>query len=489
MGDIEVQHNEVKCERVRVRQVIGEDTKQAAVRARIVIPQEKPPAEQVINAHAQTAVEEVKIFDDRVLVEGRAHVQVTYVADKPSQPVHHVSGDVRFMESFEIPDAEDDQDVVVKLTVEKVQVHLDENDNSRRVIVVVIVVKIFVKVTETVEVDILKKAPKQLNPVTRTITLSEVIAEGDRQVIVSQQVDFKKMFEGVKPCPEKILDVISDIRITKKEVIKDKVIVEGVITLQIIYVAKTWEGSQPVHHAHVEIPFTEFVHVKGAKPDMMVDLNVEIEDASARVKNHCQVGIAVVIQIKAEVTKEKEKRVVVKIRPNNLFDTITLFLDKVLKEVTKDVVVRDVVTIPPQKPPAQKILDVFIVACEITEEEIVANKLIIRGIVTVKVTYVADKPTQPVHAVEAEVPFTTFVDLRRVDVDLDDVRTMVDCTVEFETAELEDARDIGLNLVVRVEVRITKVVQQKVVVCLGVLDLIDDDDDDDDNNNNNNNKD
>lgn len=473
MGEIEgpaIEHKEVRCETVRVRQVIGEDTKQAAVKSRIIIPQEKPPAEQVINAHAQTAVQEVKIVGGRVTVEGRAHIQVTYVADKPSQPVHHVGGDIRFVETFKIPGAEADQDVMVRLTLEKVAVHLDESDRTRRAIAVTLVVKIFVKVTETVDVDLLVKAPERLYPAYRMVALSEVVAEGERQVVVSQQADFREMFEGVKPCPEKILDVISDLRVTEKEVIRDKVLVEGVITLQLIYVAKTWEGSQPVHHAHVEIPFTEFVHVKGAKPDMMVDLHLEIEDADARVKGYCDVGIAVVMQIRAEVTREREKKVVVKIKPNNLFDTITLYLDRVLKEVTKEVVVRDVVAIPQQKPSAQKVLDVFIVACEINEEEIVGRKLIIRGVITVKVTYVADKLTQPVHAVEVQVPFTTFVDLRHVHADLDDVQTTVDCAVDFETAELEDGRHIGLNLVVRAEVRVTKIVQQRVVICLGYHD-------------------
>ena len=454
----------VKCQRIRVRQVIGEETKQATVRARIIIPAEKPPAEQVLAAQAQTQVQEVRIIPNKVIVEGRAHLQVTYVADMPSQPVHHVHGEVKFLESFDIPGAENGQDVFTQLTVEKVAVHLDENDRTRRVIVVTIIIKIFVKVTETVEVDVLEKGPPWLKPVVKPITLEEVVAFGERQVVVSQQVDITEFFCGVKPCPEKIIDVIADIRITKKEVIKNKVIVEGVIILQIIYVAKTWEGSQPVHHAHVEIPFTEFVHVEGARPDMIVDVSVVIEDANARVKNHCEVAISVVLQIRAEVTKEIKKNVVVHIMDDPRFETITLFLDKVLAEVMRQVTIRDTATIPQQKPPAQKVLDAFAVACEITETEILTNKVIVRGVVTVKVTYVADKPTQPVHAFEVEIPFTTFVDIKGVGDN--DARVTVMCTVEFIAADLENHRNVGLNIVVRVDVRATKIVQQKVVICL-----------------------
>ncbi len=454
----------IRCQRIRVRQVIGEQTKQAGVRARIVIPQEKPPAEQVLAARAQTQVQEIKIIPNKVIVEGRAHVQVTYVADVPSQPVHHVGGDVKFVESFDIPGAQPGQDVVVQLTVEKVAVHLDENDKDHRVIVVTIIVKIFVKVTETVEVDVLEEAPADLKPVTRQISLEEVVAFGERQVVVSQQVDIKKLFDGVKPCPEKIIDVIADIRITKREVIKNKVIVEGVLTLQIIYVAKTWEGSQPVHHAHVEVPFTEFVHVEGARPDMMVDIQVTIEDAAARVKTHCEISISVVLQIRAQVTKEITKTVVIDITGNGRFEKITLFLDKVLAEVMRQITIRDTVTIPDQKPPAQKVLDAFVVACEVTETEVLANKVIVRGVVTIKVTYVADKPTQPVHAFEVEVPFTTFADIRGVGDD--DPRVVVMCTVEWVAADLENHRNVGLNIVVRVDVRATRIVQQPVVICL-----------------------
>ncbi|MDP3045046.1 MAG: hypothetical protein Q8N93_06525, partial [Bacillota bacterium] len=47
-----------------------------------------------------------------------------------------------------------------------------------------------------------------------------------------------------------------------------------------------------------------------------------------------------------------------------------------------------------------------------------------------------------------------------------DARVTVMCTVEFIAADLENHRNVGLNIVVRVDVRATKIVQQKVVICL-----------------------
>nr|MDA8096740.1 DUF3794 domain-containing protein [Clostridia bacterium] len=130
----------------------------------------------------------------------------------------------------------------------------------------------------------------------------------------------------------------------------------------------------------------------------------------------------------------------------------------------RQVTIHDSVAIPQQKPPVQKILDAFAVACEITETEVLTNKVIVRGIVTVKVTYVADKPTQPVHAFEVEIPFTTFVDIKGVGED--EPRLNVMCTVEFVAADLENHRNVGINIVVRVDVKATRIVQQQVVICL-----------------------
>ncbi len=63
--------------------------------------------------------------------------------------------------------------------------------------------------------------------------------------------------------------------ITRSDILDGKVILEGTLVLQIIYVAA--EPDQPVHHAHVEIPFTTFVDLPGAYPGMNILVRPRVE--------------------------------------------------------------------------------------------------------------------------------------------------------------------------------------------------------------------
>jgi len=443
----------IKTERFRVKQVVGEKTKQVAVRSRLTIPETKPPAEQILNARAQARVTQAEVIKDKVLVEGTIIVHVTYVADVPAQSVHHVEQEIQFTEAVEIPGAEPGMDVYTEVTVEQVKAQVDQT--NPRIIVITVILKLFVKVTKTVEVDVVVDAPPENHPVKKKVRVEEVIAAGESQVVVSEQVTIP----AAKPDIAEVLDVLADVTITTKEVLTDKVVVEGTLTLQVIYVAAL--PGQPVHHAHAQIPFTQFIEVPGAEPDMHVDVQVKIEDVSGRRKTARELAVDAVLALRAEVTATRELTVVVDIKGHPELKKIKLFLDQVIGEATQQLVLRETGRIPDQKPPAQKVLDIFVHSVEVTDTEILANKVLVRGAVEVKVSYVSTAADQPVHAFEERITFSAAVPVPGAKPGLT-VRVTV--TSEFASAELVGDREVAKHIVLKLTVRVTKVVQEEVLV-------------------------
>ncbi|WP_053956604.1 DUF7507 domain-containing protein [Inediibacterium massiliense] len=98
-----------------------------------------------------------------------------------------------------------------------------------------------------------------------------------------------------------------------------------------------------------------------------------------------------------------------------------VIIDAGLK-IFKQISVEENVVIPPQKPDAEEILEVK-VEVEINEtyyiktpvvtsyegQVLTGNKLIVEGTLKQKVLYIADEPTQSVHAAHFHVPFSTFL--------------------------------------------------------------------------------
>lgn len=123
------------------------------------------------------------------------------------------------------------------------------------------------------------------------------------------------------------------------------------------------------------------------------------------------------------------------------------------------------VTIPPQKPNAEDILntlvDVVILETRViktligTSEEgqiLTGYKLIIEGMLHQKVEYIADEPTQTVHAAEFKVPFSSFIILPEDFIE--DSTINVNAYIEDIYVKLLDKRNIFKNITLRLEAEI-----------------------------------
>lgn len=131
-----------------------------------------------------------------------------------------------------------------------------------------LILSIFVKVTEIQQLRVVTDVKSDripINAVRQLVAIEDVVNEKSQQINIRREVEIPEE----KPPAQKILQIFSStVEITRADILDGKIILEGVLVLQIIYVAA--EEDQPVHHAHVEIPFTSFVDMPGAYPGMNV---------------------------------------------------------------------------------------------------------------------------------------------------------------------------------------------------------------------------
>lgn len=97
MGDDHQRSWKSKClpqhgpQKIVMRQVIGECTKQKSLDVHMCVPRRKPGIEQIIDVFVKRVrIRSVEIITDRVIVRGHFEVKAIYVACLPSQPVHAI---------------------------------------------------------------------------------------------------------------------------------------------------------------------------------------------------------------------------------------------------------------------------------------------------------------------------------------------------------------------------------------------------------------
>ncbi|MDK2889317.1 MAG: hypothetical protein PWP72_2195 [Thermoanaerobacter sp.] len=440
-------------ERLRVNQVVSEDTHQVVVRGKITVPDPKPDVQKILSTDKSARIKKVELVPDKAIVEGTLTLQIVYVAFEPSQSVHHMHQQLPFTTYVDLPGAMPGMDATARVTVEDVSIEPDPNDPRR--FDVTAILSVFVKVTEMQDVDVVTECPSGATCEMETIKVANVVGSGTRQVIVSE--DFR--VPGDKPPVEKILEVDATAEVTDKKLIKNKVIIDGRVTIQVLYVAA--EPDQPVHQLHRSFRFSDFVEVDGAEQDMDVRVDVKVENADVDILDGERLRADVVLMLTAYVTEPKQINVITGI--SGVEATMArLKIDHVVGEDSTQVVLRDTFETPDPKPDVEKVLDVTVQQVEVTETKIISDKVIVRGFVDVHVVYVAKKPDQAVHALERRLYFRTFVEIEGAREGLDvDVRPVV----EFITAEAEGP-NVTLEVVLKLTVKVTESLQRDVVISL-----------------------
>nr|WP_092074112.1 DUF3794 domain-containing protein [Dendrosporobacter quercicolus]NSL47756.1 DUF3794 domain-containing protein [Dendrosporobacter quercicolus DSM 1736]SDM77845.1 protein of unknown function [Dendrosporobacter quercicolus] len=109
-------------QKVVMRQVIGECTKQKSIDVHMCVPRRKPGIEQIIDVFVKKVrISSVEIITDRVIVRGHFEVKAIYVACLPAQPVHAIEiRRVRFSVAVPIYGARRGMDAEANVFVEYV---------------------------------------------------------------------------------------------------------------------------------------------------------------------------------------------------------------------------------------------------------------------------------------------------------------------------------------------------------------------------------
>jgi LysM repeat protein len=438
-------------ERLRVNQVIAENTAQAVVRGKIMVPDAKPDVDKILSTDKSVKVKKVEIVKDKVIVAGTLSVQVVYVALKPDQAVHHMWGEIPFTAFVDVEGAEPGMEYYVKPTVEDLSISRSA-DNPRKFDVVA-VLSIFAKVTDVEEVDVMVEAPEGAEATTEKFKVEHVIGSGTKQVVVSEEFDIP----DEKPDVEKILNVDAEATITGKRIVKNKVIVDGEVRLQVMYVAL--KPEQPVHDLHKTLKFGDYIDVKGAEPGMNARVRAVVESAEVEPVEDPKLSADVVLKLIANVTQTRQVDVVVDIKDMETTKR-KLKLDEVVGEDTTQVILRDTAEIPDPKPDVAKVIETKVDKVDITDTSVIKDKVLIKGAVEVQVIYVSDKPDQAVHVLHRRLNFRTFIPIPGAAPGMDvDVKSMV----EFVEAKPENT-NLNIEVVLKLMAKVTEMMQREVVV-------------------------
>jgi len=494
----------MKCELLKVQQVIGETIMQSTISEILRVPENKPGVEQIVSVDGFVRIRRIEVIADKIIVHGMLHVGVVYVGLLDSKPVHYTHERVEFTQFAEVVGCVPGMVARVDARILDLQGQCDSPHHhvAPDMYEIIALIELNARVTQVQEINVLVEPDPGVSAMTQRVRVEEIITTGQLQDII--QASFTVPDE--KPAIERILDVGAEVFITETKVIDGQVLIEADANLQVMYVALTDGGhshghggecgggqgqcgdqgghedhggsrypdSQPVHHMHHRYHFTEFVPV----PDLATkyrllrsrDLRVSVQDLieylSFDTKGPDTIKVELVMEFNVIVTKTRDIDLVTAITDDTApnYQVQTLTLEQVVGEAHTQTLVADEIRVPENEPGAHQLLDLKIIRIHVPREEIVLinDKVVVGGVIHLKAIYVAMLDSQPVHAVEAWIKFRSFIAIPGT---LPDMVGYVNAILEHASGHVMAPDFIKVELVLNLIGRVVVISQVDTVLC------------------------
>ncbi|MBF8982465.1 DUF3794 domain-containing protein [Lutibacter sp. B2] len=312
-------------EKITYNDQVGQNTSDLMVREKFEIEEEFLEIAEVIKCNAYALEKEKQVTDGKVIISGILKVNTLYVGYDDNNSLHLLKHEIPFTHFVEVSGAQKGMKSKLSLNVDEVYTDIGENiEGARKVLEIEANVKANVVVNEQEEKEVIIDAystSKNLNLEKEKVNLKQMIGENTANMIVKEGINVPSNQPDIfKVCDANATPIITDV-----SVVEDKVIIEGIIDANVLYLSK--DAEQPAHGFRQEIPFRHFVEVEGAKEDMQAEVDMKISDVGYTLVSPEQVEMKINLGAECVVSKsysisvlknveELEEKLDVKSRPS-----------------------------------------------------------------------------------------------------------------------------------------------------------------------------
>ncbi|HHY81788.1 MAG TPA: DUF3794 domain-containing protein [Clostridiales bacterium] len=237
------------------------------------------------------------------------------------------------------------------------------------------------------------------------LRLDQVVDEKTSQALVEGEISVPETKSPVA----RILDINAEAIISSREVIQDKVMVEGILRYDVLYIP---EDDNIIDSLDSEIGFTQYLDIPGAKPKMASRLKLNVEHVDYELVSGRKINVKSVLNLYGQVSQVVE------------MEAVREFVDIEQVEVLKDnirvtanagtghsqTMVREDLELSDSMPSILKILRKDVKAI-VKEKKAADNKVVIHGDVDLKLLYLCEDEEEPVQYIAHSIPFSHVVEI------------------------------------------------------------------------------
>jgi len=256
-----------------------------------------------------------------------------------------------------------------------------------------------------------------VDTVKNNICVNKIVCKKKEIVVLEEDI----IVPDIKPDILNTISTSGNVCIYKKEVLDEKIKIDGYVDVYLVYLADTVEGR--IRSINNNIDISKTIEIKGCKPEMYLDSNICIKNIECKVLNGRKVRVKIILEIYMTLSLNDEINIIEDVKEivdvqklNN-----SIMLNQNVGRGQTKIYAKDTVMIDN----VDNLVEILSVDCNIMNSDLKFsyNKVLVKSDANVKIMYLTDD--NRICNIEANIPVMGFIDIP----DISDENT---CDVKYE---------------------------------------------------------
>ncbi len=318
---------------IEINTHLGSNKVNFIIKEDLELPASKPTISEILRNDVNISGKEYKVADGKIFVKSDINISTLYTADDESRSLQFMENELPFTQLVELENVDENSNVNVDYDLIDYKVEaVEDNDGELRNIRAEIAINVYVNGFYKRKVEILSDAYSPKSKITlerNQLTLDDIYSENRSQLVLRDTLNLN----DCNPEVAEIFNVLCKYNVSESRVEDDKVIIEGSVQNDILYLANN--EDQPVFCHKKEIPFKHEVNIKGINNNMKADISMELEHCNYSMISSDQVEIRSVIGVGTKVETKKAVPIINKANENIQDEKILMGMPSVIVYITQ----------------------------------------------------------------------------------------------------------------------------------------------------------
>lgn len=306
MKDIQMLRNPTSVDKI-----VGTATGELIAKSNIKIGTDKPEVGSIIKRNISINKRKVEVLEDKINVEAFANIELAY-RGKDTRDICCLNDEVFINKEIDLEGANSFMDSYTDFEIDGVEIEVKEDDlGENRVVDVEALVKSNTKVMYKKEIEVIEDmyCPEAMLDIKKKdYELNVMHGQTEKEHIVKNNIEIDSTMPKVK----EILMTNGKVCVTDKKLVEDKVMVEGVLNVEVMY--KTTDDKEYIYTLKDNIPFDCSIDMPGCKIDMECIVKANLDNIETSMEANT-IAVKGIVDLYGRVNYNVHKEFLIGVEP------------------------------------------------------------------------------------------------------------------------------------------------------------------------------